>query len=358
MGLFDKTGMLLGFAGGGPEGAIQGKRSDMLAAAQRQEQEDKAKKIEWAKSIAPQLGMDAETLAKNPEVAQSLYATVMGHKLVPKELSFEERQFNQLDKDQQAAYRQQHFLGGDKPTDDIREYQYDMKQRVAQGGQIVPFGEWMASTKKPQNVIQNIPAQVEKTEDIERAKKNVDYLSGVSADSGKIAQRSADLDFLGRVVSKTNTGPGADLRATLDGIGQGLGMTPGTLKSQADAIKAITNRIAPTLRQAGSGSQSDAELAGFLSALPNLTANPQGNQLIASTLQRASKIDRERTKIASQFSSGRITATEARQKIADLDEQSIFASEEEKKVIENSMGLAPQSGGEKAKKGWKILGWE
>jgi hypothetical protein len=37
--LSQNSGALLGFASGGPEGMVQGRRSDMLAAAQRQEQE-------------------------------------------------------------------------------------------------------------------------------------------------------------------------------------------------------------------------------------------------------------------------------------------------------------------------------
>jgi hypothetical protein len=71
-GLSDNSGMLLGFAGGGPEGAIQGRRSDMLAAAQRQEQEDKAHRIAAAMKVAPQYGIDPEIARNDPEQAYKL----------------------------------------------------------------------------------------------------------------------------------------------------------------------------------------------------------------------------------------------------------------------------------------------
>jgi hypothetical protein len=83
-GLSDNSGALLGFASGGPEGMIQGKKMDLLASDERQKQADKAAKIEWAKSIAPQIGMDPEVMAKNPEIAQQLYGHVMAAKLTPK----------------------------------------------------------------------------------------------------------------------------------------------------------------------------------------------------------------------------------------------------------------------------------
>jgi hypothetical protein len=350
--LADNSGMLMGYGADGFGGALQGMQVDEQTRRLKQAEAERERQRAAAQQLAQKLG--TPELADMPDVLSSVAAS----RYKPKELSFEERQFNALTPEQQAQYRQSKFLGGASPTDDMREYTFDMQQRQATGQSIVPFGEWLASVKKPGTVVNNLPAQVEKTEEVERAKLNTKYLSDLSAQSGTIARRSADLDFLGRVVSRTNTGTGADTRAMLDGIGNSLGMSPGTLKTQADAIKAVTNRIAPTLRAEGSGSQSDAELAGFLAALPNLTASPQGNQLIQATLQRAAKIDRERAKIASQFSAGRITATEARQKIAELDEQSIYASEEEKKIIDNAMGFAPLSGGEKGAKGWKILGWE
>jgi hypothetical protein len=55
--------------GGGPEGMIQGKRSDMLAAQQRAEQADKAKKIQAAQMMAQELKLPPE-LAQNPEGCQ------------------------------------------------------------------------------------------------------------------------------------------------------------------------------------------------------------------------------------------------------------------------------------------------
>lgn len=347
------AGLMSGDWGVAAQGAAQGMQADQRTRLLKlKEAEEEQKKVAY-KQLAQSLGKPE--LAAMPEVLNSLaldrYKT-KGHQLV----GSAETGYAWV---QEGGQLPDYLTKGTGPkaTDDQRELNQINQERQARGLGPLYMEDFLAQKNKGV-VVNNLPAQVEKTEEVERAKLNAKYLSDLSAQSGTIARRSADLDFLGRVVSKTNTGTGADTRATLDGIGKSLGMSPGTLKTQADAIKAVTNRVAPTLRAEGSGSQSDAELAGFLAALPNLTASPEGNQLITSTLQRAAKLDRERTKIASQFSSGRISATEARQKIAELDEQSIYASEEEKKIIDNAMGFAPLSGGEKGAKGWKILGWE
>jgi hypothetical protein len=187
------------------------------------------------------------------------------------------------------------------------------------------------------------------------------FLNDIAKETPKVAQRNADLDLLSRVVSRTSTGKGAELRATLDAIGYELNLSKGTLASQRDAIVAITNRIAPTLRQPGSGAQSDAELRGFLSSLPNLSALPEGNQLIQATLKRAAAIDQQRAEIAAQWQSKKLTAGEAREKIAELDRMSIYASEKEKAIVDQVMGFKPQTGPGDASgsgKGWRVLGVE
>jgi len=156
------------------------------------------------------------------------------------------------------------------------------------------------------------------------------------------------------LISRTATAQGTTLRAQLDGIGKELGLSTGELKTKTDAINAIVNSLAPQMREPGTGTVSDADLRGFLAALPNLSATPEGNQLILGGLKRATDVDRERTKIAAQWQAGKISASDARSKIADIDERSIYASEAERSLVS---GLSPIPEN-KAKPGWRVLGVE
>jgi muramidase (phage lysozyme) len=184
-----------------------------------------------------------------------------------------------------------------------------------------------------------------------------EFLGEIAKDAPKTAQRNADLDMLSRVVSRTSTSRGATLRAHLDGVAAELGLSKGKLATAQDAIAALTNRIAPTLRQPGSGAQSDAELRGFLASLPQLTSMPEGNQLVSATLKRAAEIDQKRADIASQWQAGKIKAGPAREMIAELDKTSIYASPKERALVEEILGASPKSGPEQGK-GWRILGVE
>lgn len=205
----------------------------------------------------------------------------------------------------------------------------------------------------------DVSQRQEVEESKQRAQSASKFLSGIADSSGSVAQRSADLDMLGRVISRTPTGAGTDTRAFLDRVGAAIGLSSGELATQADAVTAIVNRIAPSLREPGSGPMSDADLRLFLSSLPNLMALPEGNQLILSTLKRAAEIDRARTDIAAQWQAGELSASEARKQIAAIDRRSIYASEQEKEMVANLLGGASQQGKtEKARGGWKIIGVE
>jgi hypothetical protein len=335
--------------GAGLNGFARGMEQDeRTRLIQRRQAEEEQKRVA-ATQLAQQMKLPP-ALASDPDAVFAMARQVEMQKRTPKEYSLQDQWLRDKAK-QDPAFLDTYFGSqlGPKPTDDLREYQVAKSQ-----GYEGSFIDYQKELKKAGAQSISIDSRAESTETVEKAREDVKYLSGLAAEAPKVAQRSADLNFLGGIVAKTPTGSGAELRAQLDGIGSKLGMSPGTLKSQADAIKAVTNRLAPSLRAPGSGSQSDAELAGFLAALPNLAADPKANQLIQASLQRAAAIDRQRTQVASQYRAGRITRQEAMGKLADIDEQSIYASPEEKKIVENIMGGQPLSGGDQSGN-WKIL---
>jgi hypothetical protein len=114
----------------------------------------------------------------------------------------------------------------------------------------------------------------------------------------KEAKNFADIDQQGIVASGMNQ----DLQV-LDELlqqapqgpiqGRLINALPG-FSSAGDAANAIIKRVAPSLRTAGSGSQSDVEYAGFLQSMPQLQGLPQGNKLISDTLKAKTRVDIER----------------------------------------------------------------
>lgn len=58
----------------------------------------------------------------------------------------------------------------------------------------------------------------------------------------------------------------------------------GVLDTNVQQMRAITERIAPTMRQAGSGAMSDKDLAAFRSSVPNVQNNADANRAVAARL--------------------------------------------------------------------------
>lgn len=379
-GLADRRGLLYGIAANGFAGAQQGMASDRAAAEMREKQQQRAQMKQALTQFATDKGIDP-AYAGSDEVfkmylddQQKKNQLAMQEKNLQADIAyrnaslglqertafkptFQERLYSELPTEEKPAARGA-LLGTSKAelTDHAKDYQYYARQATAAGQQPMPFDQFMQTVSRTPGVTVNTGQAYEKEEEKERGKSVTKFLGDVANQGPAIAQRSADLDLLGQIASKTPTGSGAQLRADLDGIGNYLGLSPGTLKTQADAINAATKRIAPSLRQPGSGSQSDADLAGFLQALPSMAASPAANALIQSTLQRAAAIDRERAEVGAKWQAGDINASEARRKILEIDRKSIYASDQERKIVEAVMGREPIAGGATGQAAYKILG--
>lgn len=111
----DNSAMLLGLGAGllsgqgygaGMAGAMQGMQADERTRQIRMKEAEEVRRKQAGIELANKLGRPE--LAEFPEIATALYVK----QNTPKELSFEERQFNALTPEQQAQYRQQKFLNG------------------------------------------------------------------------------------------------------------------------------------------------------------------------------------------------------------------------------------------------------
>lgn len=111
--LASNSGLLMGYGAGGFEGAMQGMQMDEhTRLIHRKEAEDEQRRVAMQQA-AQKLGIDPVLAQASPEIV----GAVAARKYAPKELSFEERQFNKLSPEQQAAYRQREFLGGGDNTE-------------------------------------------------------------------------------------------------------------------------------------------------------------------------------------------------------------------------------------------------
>jgi len=73
----------------------------------------------------------------------------------------------------------------------------------------------------------------------------------------------------------------------------------------AEIFESMVNETAPQLKQEGSGSQSDADLAGFMKSLPSLLNRPGGNEIIIDVLRSKAKINMDKGDIEAKYTSGR-----------------------------------------------------
>lgn len=109
------------------------------------------------------------------------------------------------------------------------------------------------------------------------------------------------------------------------------------------AFNALQKQIAPTLRQPGSGSQSDIEYEGFLNSLPRLSNMTGGNEIIARTFIAKANIDMAKAQVINDALGGRLTPDQARQKLIELSQQSILTPEIRSIILQDS-GEKPAPG--------------
>ena len=135
---------------------------------------------------------------------------------------------------------------------------------------------------------------------------------------GRSAQAMlGDLASLAALAPKVGTGAGAELKVALGPYADAMGIDVGNL-SEAQAYKAIIDRLAPNMRPAGAGATSDFDAKQFLSALPNLGRTPEGNAMITATLQAVQENKIKAADIANKAFSNEITWQEADKQIAAL----------------------------------------
>ena len=131
----------------------------------------------------------------------------------------------------------------------------------------------------------------------------------------KAATTFADINSIGQLLELSPTGPAA---------GRFVQMFGG-ISTNADAVKAIIARLAPSMRVAGSGSTSDIEVKMMQDSLGSLLYSPEANRLIHTAFKAKLAIDLQRSKIVNAVSNEDITVKDARRQLQALNEQSILS---------------------------------
>jgi hypothetical protein len=144
--------------------------------------------------------------------------------------------------------------------------------------------------------------------------KSFDQTSGTKAAErldSYIAEGAASKDFISQVrivadLGKTvGTGKWAQAWNAAGPYIEAMGIDVSGL-GESQAYQAITNKMAPQMRPAGSGATSNFDAKQFLGSLQSLGNSPEGNQIIEHTFEALAKNKMDAAEIASKVYSGEV----------------------------------------------------
>lgn len=123
--------------------------------------------------------------------------------------------------------------------------------------------------------------------------KERDSLVGARDNAQAAGDRLAELSRFEAINQRAFTGGIQDPISAIPGL---RAFTPNNVE-----MRSITNKIAPTLRQAGSGAMSDKDLETFKTSIPNVGATGPTNQAIGARLRAGSMRERDYAAFMDEF---------------------------------------------------------
>ena len=200
-------------------------------------------------------------------------------------------------------------LAGNKPTDDIREFEYGQKNPA--------FNDWVINKKKAGATNVNVDTRGENAFATEAGKSQAKRFDELAGEGQKARQMVSDIDTLTELGKSIGTGKGAEITAKIGPWAESIGVPIKGL-SDIQAFEAIVNRVAPSMRVPGSGAQSDFELKNFLKSLPSLGNTPEGNAIGSATLKGLQENKIRASEIASKALNGEISRPQAEKMLREL----------------------------------------
>lgn len=154
-----------------------------------------------------------------------------------------------------------------------------IQQRLQEAGYQPGTPEYQQAARdlltKSNGVTVNMPKGAD-----ELSKLDAQYIGTLREGVQKMRDAFPDLQRVRESLDQFATGPTAGVRLFLGSLAQDLGMEVDPSISEGELVKSIQSRLAPAMRQTGSGSSSDKDVAMFTDALPNLLRTPEGNRLV------------------------------------------------------------------------------
>jgi hypothetical protein len=136
--------------------------------------------------------------------------------------------------------------------------------------------------------------------------KERDSLVGSRDNAQAAGDRLSELSRFEAINQRAYTGGIQDPISAIRGL---RAFTPNNVE-----MRAITNKIAPTLRQAGSGAMSDKDLETFKTSIPNVGATGPTNQAIGARLRAGSMRERDYAAFMDEFARANGTTFGAQEK--------------------------------------------
>lgn len=206
---------------------------------------------------------------------------------------------------------QKQMLGSEE-TNDTKEYNRAVQQGFK--GTLFDYQKQLKEAGKP---VTNINQQQESEFQKEAGKFYGGRYGEMVKGASEANEIMADIGNLRDIGSRITTGKTAEIKAALGPYAEAMGIKVEGLDDM-QAYQAIISKMVPRMRVPGSGATSDFDMRTFMNSLPALGKTPEGNEMIANTMQALVEHKVAAGEIANRALSGEISRTEAEKQIKAL----------------------------------------
>lgn len=200
------------------------------------------------------------------------------------------------------------YESGQKPTDDMREYDFAKSQGFT--GTFTDFQQQMKKAGASTTNV-NVGEGDKFYENLD--KKNAETFASMSDTGIQARAKIAQIDRLQGLMANAPQGAVGVLKQAAGELGIA---TDGL--SDIQAASALLEKMVPEQRAPGSGTMSDADIKMFRASLPRILNQPGGNQLIFDTMRGIAQYEMQMGEIADQVADRAIKPEEGRKLIREL----------------------------------------
>jgi antitoxin component of RelBE/YafQ-DinJ toxin-antitoxin module len=176
----------------------------------------------------------------------------------------------------------------------------DIQVKLMQAGYQPGTPEYQQAARDMLNKQGGVTVNMPKGAD-ELSKLDAQFIGGMRQGVQKMRESMPDLQRVRAALDQFGTGPTANIRLFLGSLANDLGLPVDPSLQEGELIQSIQSRLAPAMRQTGSGSSSDRDVSMFLAALPNLLRTPEGNRQVVDHLERIAQRKAQELQFAEKY---------------------------------------------------------